>query len=127
MTKSVGPATPNAHVPRNDGSDCHAIASVSDVGALTAAWTAAEADLPLEWEISGLVQSTVYDAYIAVVGPGAWPPRIREGDGWVAMAGLPARLDEVPVVLAIGEGQFHYQALNNLAIELRELAEATTG
>jgi hypothetical protein len=99
---------------------------VSTLGALSQAWASAAAALPLGWEIVGLVQAWAYDAY-ADLKLAAWPPRIREGDGWVAMAGLRARLDEVPVVLAIGEGQFDYQALNNLSLELRELRGRPSG
>lgn len=100
---------------------------MSTLGALPAAWTAAEAALPLGWAIDGLVQSWVYEAYIALTKPGTWPPRTRDGEGWVAMAGLEASIDGTPAVLAIGEGEFHYQALNNLAVKLRDLRGPTTG
>jgi hypothetical protein len=87
---------------------------------LSEAWTNAEGALPLGWAVTGLVQSWVYDAYIRA-RPGALPPRTRAGAGWVAMAGLEATVDDAPAVLAIGEGQFHSTALNDLTIKLGEL------
>jgi len=84
---------------------------------LSEAWESAEGSLPLGWTIAGVVESWVYDAYVSL-RPGALPPRTRGGDGWVAMAGLEATIDDAPAVLAIGEGRQHHEALNDLTAKL---------
>lgn len=76
---------------------------MSTLGALSQAWTSAEASLPLGWEISGLMRDQSIPGWIAAARP------VESGEGVIAT------------------GQFHYQALNNLAIKLRELRGATTG
>lgn len=71
------------------------------LGALTMAWTSAEASRPLGWQISGL-----------------W----RFGDVWIALAEGPAFDDYTS-----GSGQYAEQALRRLADRLRERRGPATG
>jgi hypothetical protein len=64
------------------------------LGALTQAWTAAEAALPLGWQVSGLY---------------------RFDDLWIGLAEGPAFDD-----YASGSGQYAEQALRRLSDRLRE-------
>ena len=64
------------------------------LGALSMAWTSAEASRPLGWQVSGL-----------------W----RFSDVWIALAEGPAFEDYVS-----GSGQYAEQALRRLADRLRE-------
>lgn len=79
---------------------------MSTLGALSQAWTSAEAALPVGWEIVALVKD-------------------RETAEWIASAAAPG-VGEVGRSES-GVGGHHYQALNNLAIRLRELRGPTTG
>ncbi len=67
---------------------------MSQLGALTQAWTSAEASLPLDWQVSGLY---------------------RFGDLWVGLAEGPAFDD-----YASGTGLYAEQALRRLSDRLRE-------
>jgi hypothetical protein len=67
---------------------------MAPLGALTQAWTAAEAALPLGWHVAGL-----------------W----RFDDTWIALGEGPAFED-----YASGSGRFAEQALNRLSDRLRE-------
>lgn len=71
------------------------------LGALTLAWTAAEAALPLGWRVSGLY---------------------RFGDLWVGLAEGPAFED-----YASGSGHYAEQALQRLGDRLRERRGPTFG
>ena len=67
---------------------------MASLGALTQAWTDAEAALPLGWQVSGLY---------------------RFGELWVGLAEGPAFDD-----YASGSGQYAEQALRRLSDRLRE-------
>jgi hypothetical protein len=67
---------------------------MAPLGALTQAWTAAEAALPLGWQVSGLY---------------------RFGELWVGLAEGPPCDD-----YASGSGQYAEQALRRLSHRLRE-------
>jgi hypothetical protein len=84
------------------------------LGAVSAAWTAAEAALPLGWRLAGVVRRERALRLLPVVSDAPRPE-------WCALAE-----DEVGT-LYDGWGQFHYQALMNLALKLREIREPTTG
>jgi hypothetical protein len=71
------------------------------LGALSQAWTSAEASLPLGWQISGLY---------------------RFEDTWIGLAEGPAFED-----YASGSGQYAEQALRRLGDRLRERRWPTTG
>jgi hypothetical protein len=71
------------------------------LGALTQAWTAAEAALPLGWRVSGLY---------------------RFGELWIGLAEGPAFDD-----YASGSGQYAEQALRRLSDRLRERRGAVHG
>lgn len=70
-------------------------------GALTQAWTAAEAALPFGWQVAGLY---------------------RFGERWVGLAERPAFDD-----YAIGSGQYAGQALRRLSDRLPKRRGPTTG
>jgi len=72
----------------------HTLGRMPSLGALTLAWTAAEAALPLGWQVSGLY---------------------RFGDLWIGLAEGPAFDD-----YASGCGRYAEQALRHLADHLRE-------
>jgi hypothetical protein len=74
---------------------------MAPLGALTQAWTAAEAALPLGWQVIGLY---------------------RFGDVWIGPAEGPAFED-----YASGSGQYAEQALRRLSDRLRERRGPTTG
>ena len=74
---------------------------MSTLGALTAAWTAAEAALPIGWQIRGL-----------------W----RFDDLWIALSEGPTFDDYLS-----GCGQYADQALRRLSDQLRERRGPTTG
>ena len=71
------------------------------LGALSKAWTSAEAALPLGWQISGLY---------------------RVDDLWVGLAEGPAFED-----YASGSGQYAEQALRRLGDRLRQRRGSATG
>jgi hypothetical protein len=71
------------------------------LGALTQAWTAAEAALPLGWQVSGLY---------------------RFDELWIGLAEGPAFDD-----YASGSGQYAEQALRRLSDRLRERRGSATG
>ena len=71
------------------------------LGALTHAWTAAEASLPLGWRVSGL-----------------W----RFDDVWIALSEGPAFDDYLS-----GSGSYAEQALQRLSDRLRERRGSVTG
>jgi hypothetical protein len=71
------------------------------LGALSQAWTSAEASLPLGWQLSGL-----------------W----RFGEVWVSLAEGPAFDD-----YASGVGRWEYLAVQRLSDGLRERRGSTTG
>jgi hypothetical protein len=71
------------------------------LGALSQAWTSAEASLPLGWQLSGL-----------------W----RFGEVWVSLAEGPAFDD-----YASGVGRWEYLAVQRLSDGLRERRGLTTG
>lgn len=74
---------------------------MAPLGALTQAWTAAEAALPLGWQISGLY---------------------RFDDLWIALGEGPAFDDYLS-----GSGRYAEQALRQLSNRLRERRGQTTG
>jgi hypothetical protein len=74
---------------------------MAPLGALSQAWTSAEASLPLGWQLSGLY---------------------RFEDLWVALGEGPAFED-----YASGSGQYAEQALRRLSDRLRERRGPTTG
>jgi hypothetical protein len=74
---------------------------MAPLGALTQAWTAAEAALPLGWQVSGLY---------------------RFGEFWVALGEGPAFDD-----YASGSGQYAEQALRRLSDRLQERRGAQSG
>ena len=74
---------------------------MAPLGALTQAWTAAAAALPLGWQVSGLY---------------------RFGDLWIALGEGPAFDD-----YASGSGQYAEQALRRLSDRLRERCGAQSG
>ena len=74
---------------------------MAPLGALSQAWTAAEASLPLGWRLSGLY---------------------RFEDLWVGLAEGPAFED-----YASGSGLYAEQALRRLSDRLRERRGPTTG
>jgi len=74
---------------------------VASLGALSQAWTSAEAALPLGWRLSG---------------------RYRFEDLWVGLAEGPAFED-----YASDSGQYAEQALRRLSDRLRERRGPTTG
>ena len=87
---------------------------MSTLGALTAAWTAVEAALPLGWQMVGVVRREQALRLLPVVSDLPRPD-------WCALAA-----DEAGI-LYDGWGEFHYQALTNLAIKLRELRGSASG
>ena len=78
-------------------------------GKLTQAWTKAEASLPLEWRLMGVV-----------LDPREIDPRIRSAS-WVAWARGPDG------ERAEGQGDFPAQALLDLATKLEPLRGNTNG
>ena len=74
---------------------------MAPLGALTQAWTAAEAALPLGWQVSGLY---------------------RFGELWIGLAEGPAFDD-----YASGSGQYAEQALRRLSDRLRERRGSVSG
>ena len=74
---------------------------MAPLGALSQAWTSAEASLPLRWQIKGL-----------------W----RFEGLWVALSEGPAFEDYLS-----GSGQYAEQALRRLSDQLRERRGPTTG
>jgi hypothetical protein len=74
---------------------------MAPLGALTQAWTAAEAALPLGWHVAGL-----------------W----RFDDLWIGLAEGPAFDD-----YASGSGRYAEQAMRRLSDRLRERRGAVTG
>lgn len=77
---------------------------MSTLGALSQAWTSAEAALPLGWRIEMLV--------------------LIDDDRWEAVA---ADARGRQFANSAGHGQRPYQALNDLAVQLRRLRGPTTG
>jgi hypothetical protein len=71
------------------------------LGALSQAWTSAEAALPLGWQVAGLY---------------------RFDDLWIGLAEVPAFDDN-----ASGSGQYAEQALGRLSDRLRERCGAQSG
>ena len=87
---------------------------MSTLGALSAAWTAAEAALPLGWRMVGVVRRERALRLMPALSDQALPD-------WCALA------EDDALMLHDGWGQFHYQALMNLAIKLRELRGKASG
>ena len=87
---------------------------MSSLGAVSQAWTSAEAALPLGWRLVGVLRRERALRLMPAVTDEALPD-------WCAIAEDEAR------VLYDAWGQFHYQALNNLAIRLREIRGPVTG
>lgn len=83
------------------------------LGALSQAWVSAEAALPLGWRIVGLLRRDRASRMLPVTDV-ARPE-------WCALA------EDEAGILYDAWGDFHYQALNNLAIKLRELRGPVTG
>jgi len=77
------------------------IADMAPLGALTLAWTQAEAALPLGWQVSGLY---------------------RLDELWIGLAEGPASDD-----YASGSRQYAEQALRRLSDRLRERRGVTSG
>lgn len=86
---------------------------MSRLGALSQAWVSAEAALPLGWRIVGLLHRDRAARLLPVTD-------VVRPD-WCALA------EDEAGNLYDAWGQFHYQALNNLAIRLREVCGPTTG
>lgn len=96
---------------------------MSTLGALTQAWVSAAAALPNGWDLLGVVRRGTPVA-------GDLPNRRNEEQThlgvWRASAGpLEGRL--APAMITNGYGDTPHQALNDLAIKLRELRGPTTG
>jgi hypothetical protein len=87
---------------------------MSTLGAVSAAWTAVEAALPLGWHTVGVMRREQALRLLPVVSD---EPR-RD---WCALA------QDQAGTLYDGWGDYHYQALMNLAIKLRELQGPATG
>ena len=81
---------------------------MSTPGALTAAWTAAEAALPLGWRLVGVLRRERALRLLPAVSDEKLPE-------WCALA------EDEALVLHDGWGHYHYQALMNLAVKLREV------
>jgi len=86
---------------------------MSTLGPLTAAWTAAEAALPLGWRLVGVLRRERALRLLPALRDEALPD-------WCALA------EDEALMLYDGWGQYHYQALMNLAIKLRELRGPAT-
>ncbi len=82
---------------------------MAPLAGLSKAWVEAEAALPFEWELRGVV-----------LGPRLADPAI-DGPHWVAWARAKegSKAEALPPVE--GSGETAYQALNDLAKRLREL------
>lgn len=76
---------------------------------LNKAWIEAEAALPREWELRGLV-----------LGPRLADPEI-DGPHWVAWARANVGSKDEGSPPVEGKGESPHQALNNLAKQLREM------
>ena len=87
---------------------------MSTVGALSAAWTAAEAALPLGWRLVGVVRRERALRLLPALTDQALPD-------WCALA------EDEALVLHDGWGRYEYQALMNLAYKLRQLRGPTAG
>jgi len=74
---------------------------MTTLGALSQAWTAAEASLPLGWQLTGLM---------------------RFGGKWVAFSEGPGGADHLEA-----SGLYAYEALKRLSDRLRERRGPTTG
>ena len=94
---------------------------MSGLGALTMAWIAVEAAMPLDWKVDGLMTTWVYDAFRDSV-----PEMPESSSPGVAMASHQSSADAGPM-WAIGEGGFPEQALNRLADKLREIRGSANG
>jgi hypothetical protein len=82
---------------------------MAPLAGITKAWIEAEAALPREWELRGLV-----------LGPRVADPAI-DGPHWVAWARAKEGSRGEGLPPAEGSGDSPYQALNDLARRLREM------
>jgi len=94
---------------------------VSELGALSIAWVAIEAALPVGWQVDGLMTTWAWAAFRESV-----PELPASGSPWVAAASHQTRAD-AGLMSAIGEGDTPEQALNRLADKLREFQGSSTG
>lgn len=81
---------------------------MAPLGALTAAWTAAEAALPLGWRLVGVVHRERALRLLVAL-------RDQRLPDWCALA------EDEALILHDGWGEYPFQALVNLAIKLREV------
>ena len=87
---------------------------MTTLGALTAAWTAAEAALPVGWRMVGVVRRERALRLLVTLTDQPLPD-------WCALA------EDEALVLHDGWGEYPFQALMNLAYKLREIRGPTTG
>jgi hypothetical protein len=90
---------------------------MSILGALSQAWESAEASLPLECRLAGLVDITLAPYAGFAVEPPGEPAR------WAAIAATEGQ----ERTMEVGWGEHPAEALNRLADQLRELRGTTTG
>ena len=87
---------------------------MTTLGALTAAWAAAEAALPLGWRLVGVVRRERALRLLVALTDQSLPD-------WCALA------EDEALVLHDGWGEHPFQALMTLAIKLREIRGSATG
>jgi hypothetical protein len=87
---------------------------VAPLSAISQAWVSAEASLPLGWRIVGVLRRERALRLLPAISDVAQPE-------WCALA------EDAAGVLYDAWGEFHYQALNNLAVKLRALRGAPAG
>lgn len=87
---------------------------MAPLGALTAAWTAAEAALPLGWRLVGVVHRERALRLLVAL-------RDQRLPDWCALA------EDEALALYDAWGEHQHQALLNLSTKLRRLRGSTTG